>query len=160
MIHLKRFMQTSKASLFGSAFTNLKKRDDDLTFPQELDLAPFLTPAEKPPRSPSHRSRDIRVKAPSARPTLLEPAPSARYRLYAVVVHIGTLAGGHYINYVLSDRYSDPKKPQPQPTVSEEGESIAEKSASLPPRRWFHCSDDEVRPCSVDEVLKSKAYML
>lgn len=155
VIHFKRFTSTSKAPLFGSAFTNLKKRDDDLSFPQELDLTPFLTPTEKPPRSTPGRARASTV------PRGPQPvAPSAKYRLYAVVVHIGTLASGHYVNYVLSDRYDHPKRPVPV----EEGvvsDKTADTSPGGPPeRRWFYCSDDEVRPCSVEEVLRSKAYML
>ncbi|KAK4701629.1 hypothetical protein P7C70_g4601, partial [Phenoliferia sp. Uapishka_3] len=155
VIHFKRFMQMSKAPLFGTPFTNLKKRDDDLTFPQELDLTPFLTPAEKPPRSSGRPGRTPRRPSAPATPaaTLI---PSAKYRLYAVVVHIGTLAGGHYVNYVLSNRYGDRAAPgeDAEPKEGEDKESEGQE------RKWFYCSDDEIRVCSVEEVLRSKAYML
>ncbi|KAL8287010.1 hypothetical protein RQP46_004016 [Phenoliferia psychrophenolica] len=164
VMHFKRFMQTSKSPMFGTAFTNLKKRDDDLSFPQELDLSPFLTPPEKPPR-PAKPGRN-RAAAASTSSQLKGPhpvVPSARYRLYAVVVHIGTLVGGHYVNYVLSDRYGDPRRAEP--AVPEDGEAPAppppvEKDGAAHHRKWFYCSDDEVRVCSVEEVLRSKAYML
>lgn len=128
VLHLKRFQQTSK-SLFGSAFVNLKKRDDEVSFPLEMDMAPFLAPTEKPPQRGGGGDDD------------LSRIGSTRYQLYGVVEHIGTLALGHYVAYVLSDRWrqgdSDPRE-----------------------RRWVFCSDERVRPCSVDEVLKSKAYIL
>ncbi|KAM0746913.1 cysteine proteinase [Meredithblackwellia eburnea MCA 4105] len=178
VIHFKRFMQTSKAPLFGQSFTNLKKRDDDLTFPLELDLTPFLTPAEKPPRSTSAsakvssseqrraRSRTIGSSSAVSSSSPSRPMPPASYRLYAVVVHIGSLAGGHYVNYVLSNRYTE-KGGKPA-LIKEEAEGEKEKEkektkTGIPenqPRRWFYCSDDEVRVCSVDEVMRSKAYML
>lgn len=52
VLHLKRFQQTSKSSLFGS-FNNLKKLDDKVTFPLYLDMAPFMAP---PPVRPKHAS--------------------------------------------------------------------------------------------------------
>lgn len=144
-------MQTSKGSLFGTAFSNLKKRDDDLSFPQELDLSPFLAPVEKPPGASQGRTasaHDLKVKA-AAKIRELAPHPDARYSLYAVVVHIGNLGSGHYVAYVLSDRYT--------PLARKDEEST---SSSPTPRRWFYCSDEVVRACSAEEVLKSKAYML
>ncbi|KAG0149097.1 hypothetical protein CROQUDRAFT_653907 [Cronartium quercuum f. sp. fusiforme G11] len=61
------------------------------------------------------------------------------YGLYAVIVHQASKSGGgggHYFAYVLSDR-----------TGSNE-------------RSWLYCSDTEVRKVKVEEVLKTKAYML
>lgn len=141
VIHLKRFQQTSKSSLFGSSFINLKKRDDDLSFPEDLDLTPFLAPTEKPPRPagappPRHHHR------PPPTPMQSEYlVGEAKYSLYAVVVHFGTLVTGHYSAYVKSDRYGK------GPGGSSE-------------RKWFFCSDEDVRACSLDEVLRSKAYIL
>jgi hypothetical protein len=151
VIHLKRFQQTNKSSLFGTPFTNLKKRDDDLTFPQELDLAPFLAPTEPAPRRDPSQRRSQRARAPSARPGQGQgPTPllaseytdgEARYSLYAVVVHFGTLSTGHYSAYVKSNRYGT-------------------GPGGTQDRRWFFCSDEDVRACSLDEVLRSKAYIL
>ncbi|KAK4058334.1 hypothetical protein OIO90_000491 [Microbotryomycetes sp. JL221] len=140
VIHLKRFQQTNKSSLFGAPFTSLKKRDDDLTFPQELDLAPFLAPTDKPPRQATPGQMQEYVAPPS--PLVEEySVGTARYSLYAVVVHFGTLVTGHYSAYVKSDRYG--KGP-----------------GGTSDRRWFFCSDEDVRACSLDEVLRSKAYIL
>lgn len=120
VLHLKRFQQTSKSSLFGQ-FNNLKKLDDKVTFPLYLDMAPFMAP---PPLKPKHSSemekllgRDDLTSASSAgeesdrgRAPKKEhhhhhhrhwfrrasPPPELRencqYRLYAVIVHQGSSA--------------------------------------------------------------------
>ena len=80
VIHLKRFQQTSKVPLasFASGF---KKLDDYISFPEYLDLTPYLAPKREdyfPAQSSIARSRTRRT----------EPC---MYRLYAVVVHIGNL---------------------------------------------------------------------
>lgn len=120
VIHLKRFMQTSKSSLFGSAFVNLKKRDDPVSFPKEMDLAPFLAPRGKPPKNPYVEEIDHAHKAhwkhwghhgkkkqedgdvsegssiaPASKTIELEKEDQdTKYRLYAVVVHFGTIDTG------------------------------------------------------------------
>ncbi|BGP26857.1 ubiquitin carboxyl-terminal hydrolase 16/45 [Rhodotorula toruloides] len=159
VIHLKRFMQTSKSSLFGSAFVNLKKRDDPVSFPKEMDLTPFLAPAGKPPRvSPNafgsaaaeeertsrKSSRNGGVDRPDSSGTEVSEAievekevHNARYRLYAVIVHHGTIDTGHYASYVLSNRHGKASE-----------------------RKWLFCSDEEVLAATEAEVLRSKAYML
>ena len=55
----------------------------------------------------------------------------ALFRLVSVVVHIGNADAGHYMNYTLVNGQD-----------------------------WFSCSDQVVRPVSVQEVLSSQAYML
>ncbi|GAA5903674.1 hypothetical protein JCM8208_003655 [Rhodotorula glutinis] len=178
VIHLKRFMQTSKSSLFGTAFVNLKKRDDPVSFPKEMDLTPFLAPPGRPPRvnpnafgsapapappggaeiskrsswrSGLRHAHHPEPASPSSSPSQVEPeapielektAHNARYRLYAVVVHHGSLDTGHYASYVLSKRYG-------------RGDE-----AGRGERRWVFCSDEDVTAVSEAEVLRSKAYML
>ncbi|KPV73906.1 uncharacterized protein RHOBADRAFT_54494 [Rhodotorula graminis WP1] len=182
VIHLKRFMQTSKSSLFGAAFVNLKKRDDPVSFPKEMDLTPFLAPPGRPPRvnpnafgssasapgpgaeitkrsswrsglrhahhpeapTPSSSSSlSSRVDLEAEAPIELEKtAHNARYRLYAAVVHHGSLDTGHYASYVLSKRYG-------------RGDEAGKGE-----RRWVFCSDEDVTAVSEAEVLRSKAYML
>lgn len=147
---------------------NLKKRDDFLSFPEEMDLTPFLAPLETPPRATSERAGAAAVDEkhaahhhrhwPGQRPQ--GPADefivgTARYRLYAVVVHHGNLREGHYTSYVLSDRYRD-KTGKGAPVVdAEEGKEETRRE-----RKWFFCSDELVRLCTLEEVLRSKAYML
>ncbi|GAA5968122.1 hypothetical protein JCM3765_005857 [Sporobolomyces pararoseus] len=175
VIHLKRFMQTSKSSLFGSAFVNLKKRDDPVSFPKEMDLTPFLAPRGKPPKNPwveeidqAHKahwkhwghhgkkkngdvaseSSSIRAATPPVngdQPETIElekENQDTKYRLYAVVVHFGTIDTGHYAAYVLSNRYG-------------KGDKFGQGE-----RKWFFTSDEDVKHVSEAEVLKSKAYML
>ncbi|BGP50791.1 hypothetical protein JCM10450v2_006717 [Rhodotorula kratochvilovae] len=163
VVHLKRFMQTSKSSLFGAAFVNLKKRDDPVSFPREMDLSPFLAPAGRPPRvhpnafgsapapdaevrkRASWRSglRHAHAHAEVEQPVELEKeVHNARYRLYAAVVHHGSLDTGHYASYVLSNRYG-------------RGDGAGKGE-----RRWVFCSDEDVTAVSEAEVLRSKAYML
>lgn len=177
VIHLKRFMQTSKSSLFGSAFVNLKKRDDPVSFPKEMDLTPFLAPRGKPPKNPwveeidqAHKAHwkhwglhckpkredggvasdasSARVATPPAQndqPETIElerENQDTKYRLYAVVVHFGTIDTGHYAAYVLSNRYG-------------KGEKFGQGE-----RKWIFTSDEDVKHVSEAEVLKSKAYML
>ncbi|SCV67680.1 BQ2448_5291 [Microbotryum intermedium] len=148
VVHLKRFQNASKSSLFGTSFMNLKKRDDDLSFPEQLDLTPFLAPLEKPPKQTT-RVRHATRPSTSSNSSAPHPAPietekvvgGALYRLYAAVVHYGTLSTGHYSAFVLSNRYGH-------------GQGGTER------RRWMFCSDEDVHAVSVGEVLKCKAYIL
>ncbi|GAA5959948.1 hypothetical protein JCM21900_001436 [Sporobolomyces salmonicolor] len=174
VVHLKRFMQTSKSSLFGAAFVNLKKRDDPVSFPKEMDLAPFLAPRERPPTNPwveelgkgQHHGVGWRSLRPSSSGSgetrgereslgendrdnrdgttieLEKETQDARYRLYAVVVHFGTIDTGHYAAYVLSNRYG-------------KGDDAGKGE-----RRWFYVSDEDVSHVTEQEVLKCNAYML
>lgn len=101
----QRFEHTNKS----------QKIEDELAFPFMLDPSPFL--------------------ADNATAASNRPATQVKYRLHAVVVHIGSLSTGHYIAYVLA------------PAGGSE-------------RRWFYTSDDEVRECTKEEVGRAKAYML
>ncbi|CAE6457633.1 unnamed protein product [Rhizoctonia solani] len=92
VIHLKRFHQVAGAGtlLFGS----LRKLDDFVAFPEVLDIAPFVAPnreeyglkgwGKKVGWFGQKKDKEVPVK----------------YRLYAVVVHIGSMIGGHYIAYI------------------------------------------------------------
>lgn len=131
---------------------NLKKRDDVLTFPMELDLSPFLAPLGKPPHKSNLSSHPTQDDS-----SVKRNAPGAKYSLYSVVVHSGNLKMGHYVNYSLSDRYR--VRGGSEKIVEEEGKGEGVKEKVLP-RVWVYSSDHEVRTCSVDEVLNSKAYML
>lgn len=79
VIHLKRFQQTSKAP-FMSFSAGFKKLDDYVTFPEHLDLTPFLAPNKEDFGLPIKKIRqNSRAK------------DKCMYRLYAVVVHIGNI---------------------------------------------------------------------
>lgn len=55
---------------------------------------------------------------------------NTEYELYGVVVHSGSMFGGHYISFV---RHAD---------------------------SWFHCSDTHVSQVAASQVLKTQAYIL
>ena len=81
------------------------------------------------------------------------------YGLYAVVVHQGSsLRHGHYIAYVktrpteLKEKATTLDKEQCHDMHYDEG--YCKKG------RWYFTSDTYVRECSLEEVKKSKAYML
>jgi ubiquitin C-terminal hydrolase len=88
------------------------------------------------------------------------------YRLYAVVVHIGNMLGGHYVAYTAL--------PTPDSDISSPDTSIAgTPTSSLDqlhgpksdttdksiPRKWAYISDTVVRLATLEEVLKAKAYI-
>lgn len=76
VVHLKRFQQLSKTPMLS--FSNgFKKLDDYVTFPEILDLTPFLAPRKEDfVKGKWHGGEE-----------------KCRYRLYAVVVHIGNMVG-------------------------------------------------------------------
>lgn len=80
VVHLKRFQQLSKTPVVSFA-TGFKKLDDYISFPEYLDLAPYLAP-----RREDYFDSKVAVTRGRAR----RPAP-CMYRLYAVVVHIGNM---------------------------------------------------------------------
>lgn len=65
------------------------------------------------------------------------------YHLVGVVEHSGTMRGGHYVAYVRGGEKSRGKAQQ------ETGGSV-----------WYHASDAYVREASLEEVLRSEAYIL
>lgn len=80
VIHLKRFQQMSKVPImsFSSSF---KKLEDYVSFPEYLDIAPYLAPR----REQYADAKPGYVRGRSKRPE------RCMYRLYAVVVHIGNM---------------------------------------------------------------------
>lgn len=79
VIHLKRFQQVSKTMIsFSNGF---KKLDDFVTFPETLDLTPFLAP----------KKEDYGLRSKKGANKGKRPAERCMYRLYAVVVHIGNM---------------------------------------------------------------------
>ncbi|KAG6379692.1 peptidase C19, ubiquitin carboxyl-terminal hydrolase 2 [Boletus reticuloceps] len=143
IVHLKRFQQLSKAPVVSFS-TGFKKLDDYISFPEYLDLAPYLAP-----RREDYFDSKVAVTRGRAR----RPAP-CMYRLYAIVVHIGNMLGGHYVAYTAL-----PPSPLPD-TDGLRPESEKPRSANgTAPRDWAFISDTIVRMSSLEEVLKSKAYI-
>ncbi|KAK9900033.1 cysteine proteinase [Cystobasidium minutum MCA 4210] len=194
VLHLKRFQQTHK-SLFSS-FGDLKKLDDKVTFPLYLDMAPFMAPPPLSPGKPSTvekalgkdglRSGDdsdyntsggggkksSRSEGDRSKSWFRRSAPtnemrsSCIYRLYAVIVHKGSMGSGHYVamTYTSQRRNEGVQLKSPASGSNaggngKEGSGLT-KSDHEAARQWIYCSDDIVRPASVDEVFKSQAYLL
>ncbi|KAG6333174.1 hypothetical protein ID866_5920 [Astraeus odoratus] len=139
VIHLKRFQQMSKVPV-SSLASGFKKLDDYISFPEYLDLGPYLSP----------RKEDYFVSKTAVgrgRPRRTEPC---MYRLYAVVVHIGNMLGGHYVAYTALP---------PSSSEDHSTEESKQQSSERQPRDWAYISDTIVRLASFEEVMKSKAYI-
>jgi hypothetical protein len=80
VVHLKRFQQLSKMPVVSFS-TGFRKLDDYISFPEYLDLAPYLAP-----RREDYFDSKVAVSRGRAR-----RAAPCMYRLYAVVVHIGNM---------------------------------------------------------------------
>jgi len=181
VIHLKRFQQVGKPTLHASYFSNLKKLDDNVAFPEYLDLTPFLLPKkEEFGLGKSTKQHDHDAKLPLK-------AEKCMYRLFAVVVHIGNMLGGHYIAYTaLPDSSLVPNNPRTTPingtpTTTPSDESSTPQQTSRPSnsrtnsfqtsadpktkppqsssRKWCYISDTIVKLTTLEEVMKSKAYI-
>jgi ubiquitin C-terminal hydrolase len=147
VIHLKRFQQLSKSGVMSfSSAGGFKKLDDYVQFPEHLDLTPFLAP-KKEAYGLGKKSR-----------TGIVQEERCKYCLYAVVVHIGNMLGGHYIAYVAlppsasTDTSSISSLPSP-------ASSQDEKTAAPTKRMWAYISDTTVHLTTLEEVLKAKAYI-
>lgn len=81
------------------------------------------------------------------------------YRLYAVIVHKGSMGSGHYVAMTYTSQRKHEGTQVQAPSSSSSGTSVT-KSDHEAARQWIYCSDDIVRPASVDEVFKSQAYLL
>lgn len=143
VIHLKRFQQMSKMPI-GSFASGFKKLDDYISFPEYLDLAPFLAP--KIEDYSDDKMKDLcgdRGRRGREDPCM--------YRLYGVVVHIGHMLGGHYVAYTAL----------PNDVLDNDGarEDTRPSTPERVQRDWAYISDTVVRLASVEEVMKSKAYI-
>jgi ubiquitin C-terminal hydrolase len=75
------------------------------------------------------------------------------YELVAVVVHLGSTGGGHFVTFRrLAEAEGEGKKGK------EAGEEDAGSEGAN--SRWFYCSDRDVRPSSLEEALGQRAYLL
>lgn len=170
IIHLKRFQQVSKHPSFSSFSSGFKKLDDFVSFPEYLDLGPYLAPHKE--------DFGLGTDGVEQRPELplrSKGREKCMYRLYAVVVHIGNMLGGHYIAYTaLPDARSPLRRSgsqqsstgelsgDAQPGNAQSQAQSASSGATKPadsPRQWAYISDTVVRLTTLDEVLKAKAYL-
>ena len=127
-LHLKRFSHVG---------IKLQKHSGAVTFPLELNVAPFCL----------HRKCELH--RPKAGSGLVPKQPQRfRYKLYAVVVHIGAMQGGHYVAY--TRRWTDQLAAGTGPATAP-----GERTTG-----WRYCSDSKVYPVDESEVLAAEAYLL
>ncbi|KAG0230379.1 hypothetical protein B0O80DRAFT_449477 [Mortierella sp. GBAus27b] len=118
VLHLKRFEQ------IGSRFGLMRKIEAHVEIPVEIDMGPYCIPQsdliddDGVTTTPKPALDDVGEKV------------STKYRLYGATVHQGSLASGHYTNYVLSSKVDIPP-----PSVDKDkgpSTSIAATSHDLP----------------------------
>lgn len=132
-LHLKRFWQT----LSGS-----QKLDHKVEFPTILNLAPYLSrSANKRYSKGEDAAESMETNGRMKRPMDLE---NVRYQLYGIVVHSGSMSGGHYVAY--TRRRENP--------ISDTA-SLADIQNG-----WHYISDSSVCNSSLDDVLRQQAYIL
>lgn len=168
VVHLKRFQQVMRgagAHAYALPFSSgFKKLDDFVAFPEFLDLAPFLAPRPEDFGLRPKKRKDGAGDA-EAQHERRERDGRCMYRLYAVVVHIGNLLGGHYVAYTAlpPSRTPQPPPPSPSPDGAPQPSSASTHSSAssrhAQPRRWAYISDTVVRLTTLEEVLKAKAYI-
>ncbi|KAF9021856.1 Ubiquitin carboxyl-terminal hydrolase 16 [Haplosporangium bisporale] len=148
VLHLKRFEQSGR-------FGQMRKIEDHVEIPEELDMGPYFMPA-----------KDVEEEGDGVKEgAVVVGSASKKYRLYGAVVHMGTLVGGHYTNYVLSSKvesvaHSNIKVSGKDESVEMDEDSTKLKEKKDPARQWIACSDTSVRHASLQEVLASRAYLL
>ncbi|KIH64414.1 ubiquitinyl hydrolase 1 [Ancylostoma duodenale] len=120
-LHLKRFQQLE--GLTGRMAA--RKLSGHVYFPVMFDMAPFCC-------------RNVERIAPGEKRLL--------YSLYGVVVHSGSLSGGHYIAYVKSRHRLKQDLPV-DPQLQNDGQ-------------WYYCSDSQIVAVSENRVLSAEAYIL
>lgn len=94
VIHLKRFHQVGKSPLQLQFSSNFKKLDDAVSFPEYLDLSPFLLPKKEDYDIPktNHGLGLIGITEKEEKSEKSETdSERCMYRLYAVVEHIGNM---------------------------------------------------------------------
>ncbi|KAF9448963.1 cysteine proteinase [Macrolepiota fuliginosa MF-IS2] len=163
------------------------KNNVRLIFPEVLDLTPYSTSGNLSTVPTSAISTP-----PPALPRSTTPTPSTYanpriiYRLAAVVCHYGQHSFGHYICYRRKPRHPNvgAEKRWAPPTIADpflqeddsstkdtEGDGpdglgpiyvFENEAASRPGKGWLRISDDAVRECGIETVLKEGmgAFML
>ncbi|PPQ75618.1 hypothetical protein CVT24_010986 [Panaeolus cyanescens] len=165
VVHLKRFQQTSRTAFsFSHGF---KKLDDYISFPEYLDLSPFLAPKKE---DYGLGKKKLKERGKEKEKGKDDKSKKCMYRLYAVVVHIGNMLGGHYIAYTALPNEPSSKGSGVSASAVSHGvssaegatvmEDVASPSSPQPKeRQWAYISDTVVRLTTLEEVLHAKAYM-
>ncbi|RDB27569.1 Ubiquitin carboxyl-terminal hydrolase 45 [Hypsizygus marmoreus] len=182
VIHLKRFQHLPTSKHMLSFSHGFKKLDDYVTFPEFLDLTPYLAPKKEDfglgRRRRGEKDKELHGEidkegkegtggkegGKDGKEKKHNQKEKCMYRLYAVVVHIGNMLGGHYIAYTAlpdprspedTEKSDAHKHPHPHP----HGHGHGHDHENKPPRQWAYVSDTVVRLTTLEEVLKAKAYL-
>ncbi|CAH1394190.1 unnamed protein product [Nezara viridula] len=114
VIQLKRFEQVK---------FKYQKKCTYVPFPIDIDMYPFLSGVRNNIEKKNLYKYSSYVQS--------NDHGDYRYSLYAVVVHKGTLSGGHYVAFIRRTN-----------------------------NKWFNCNDLLVIPVEIEEVLASEGYLL
>ncbi|XP_003384106.2 PREDICTED: ubiquitin carboxyl-terminal hydrolase 16-like [Amphimedon queenslandica] len=140
-IQLKRFTQ------LGRNLSSLQKNNAHIDFTFLLDIASYCTD-----KCTDYFDSDGRLM----------------YSLYGVVIHGGSMRGGHYTAYVRVrseiqlERLTVNKVTESE-TINSDNEHIETRSfdyTSMENSQWYYISDTQVSKASADDVSQSQAYLL
>lgn len=91
-------------------------------------------------------------------------AAQAKYDLHGVIVHSGSMRGGHYVAYVRRDIATGAAGAEVAEGSSDSDTAVSTPHtahpASCSTAQWHHVSDSCVRPVTEQEVLSCQAYIL
>ncbi|KNC56004.1 ubiquitin carboxyl-terminal hydrolase 16 [Thecamonas trahens ATCC 50062] len=158
ILHLKRFDQSRG---------RMAKLGAHVVFPPILDMAPFVAsdlPHVDAVELAHSSSSDSSASNDDDDATAHDDAPLT-YALVGIVVHSGSLHGGHYVAYVrhsdaiaTAQRRSDSNAADP--SVDSEPRTRSQWLAWLHASAWLYVSDSSVSLSSLDDVLRQQAYLL
>ncbi|KAI8363345.1 hypothetical protein B0O80DRAFT_433507 [Mortierella sp. GBAus27b] len=131
VLHLKRFERSGRLG-------QMRKIEDHVEIPEELDMSPyFMSKSEIEDESDEHQHQE-------------GDSPSKKYKLYGAVVHMGTLSGGHYINYVLSSKVSTSEASVTIDVIAEKKEKTKRKIKETMKEQQEQLKNDKDMLASLD----------
>lgn len=154
--HLKRFE-------YDPYRDDLAKIHDRFEFPTELDMSPWL---KRPPNTPTGTDSAASVPSSSTTSADSDDADTAdgfdssekhrRYRLSAIVMHVGGPAAGHYYAYVRVPKplSSAALPPLESPGLGERDGKVPRGNGGAGRTRWIKLDDQRVTEVSEAEVLR------
>ncbi|KAI9343161.1 hypothetical protein BDR26DRAFT_917678 [Obelidium mucronatum] len=153
VVHLKRFERVNKSS------GRTRKLDTHVEFDEIIDVGMYLSPEEVVEKVKKTRKDSAEENTKSGVdwvdlevPARLRDPNNGVYRLYGVVVHSGSLFGGHYVAYVRVRLNAEEVEKFPDGMLNESEKASGEI--------WVYASDSSVRLSSLAEVMKAQAYIL
>lgn len=153
VLHLKRFQHDGRTG-------RLTKLDTPVRFPFELDLSPFMAPAPAAgSASLKQQQKQSSQQQQQQQSSQQQQQPPPLYDLVGVVVHMGTMRGGHYVAYVKRAAAANAANGGANGAGSSSSASNG-SGAAAPAGQWWYASDASVKPVSESEVANTQAYLL